>query len=56
MENNYTNTSLNPSHLFGESSEEISSSEKVQDQVQLPLSLECYKYTQVSIKSDSTVN
>lgn len=31
------------SHLFGESSEEISSSEKVQDQVQLPFSLECCK-------------
>lgn len=42
-------------HLFGESGEKISSSEKVKDQVQLPFSLECYKYTQVSIKCDSPV-
>lgn len=42
-------------HLFGESGEKISSSKKVKDQVQLPFSLECYKYTQVSIKCDSPV-
>lgn len=35
----------NHSHLFRESGEEISSSEEVQDQVQLPLSLESCKRT-----------
>lgn len=34
---------MNHSHLFRESSEEISSSEEVQDQVQLSFSLKCYE-------------
>lgn len=47
---------MNGPHLFRESGEKISSSEEVQDQVELPFSLKCYKYTQVSLTSDSTGN
>lgn len=43
-------------HLFRESSEEISSSEEVQDQVQLSFSLECCKFIEVQFKLDSTGN